>query len=124
MKPPINYAGLKQIDSVFESMLQHENIMKDGAICIDRYARANSRVLWILKQNIALGFNDYPTQLLQNLDKVSSSPTWRRLAHASHGLLSGIRGCRMVEDGQQGLPVGLSPFIHPRFPTLIAFMES
>lgn len=91
MKPAINHAELKQIDSVFEDLLINDNTMRDGAICIDRYSRANLRVMWVLKQNIDYGYSDYSTQLLQNLDKVSSSPTWRRLAHSSHGLLSGLR---------------------------------
>lgn len=101
MKPPINHAALAQIDSAFESLLENANIMKDGAICIDRYARAGLRVMWVLKQNISYDFNDYSTQLFQNLDKVSSSPTWRRLAHASHGLLSGLRDFTAVKNDER-----------------------
>jgi len=102
MKPPINHADLQEIDSVFESLLETENIMKDGAICFDRYARASLRVMWVLKQNIDYGFSDYSAQLLQNLDRVSSSPTWRRLAHASHGFLSGIRDYSTVKMHERG----------------------
>jgi hypothetical protein len=59
--------------------------------------------MWILKQNIDYGFSDYSTQILQNLDKVSSSPTWRRLAHASHGLLSGLRDFAAVKRHERGV---------------------
>jgi hypothetical protein len=102
MKSPINHTSLKQIDSAFDSLMEQENIMKDGAICIDRYSRANLRVMWVLKQNIDYGFNSYSSQLLQNLDKVSSSPTWRRIAHASHGLLSGLRDFNTLKKHEQG----------------------
>ena len=76
--------------------------MKDGAICIDRYTQANLRVMWVLKQNIDYEFSDYSDQILQNLDKVSTSPTWRRLAHASHGLLSGLRDFHSVKNHERG----------------------
>ncbi len=91
MKTPINYSRLKQIDANFEALMENENVMKDGAICIRRYGNASLRVMWVLKQNIDYGYSDYSVQLLENLAKISSSPTWRRLAHASHGFLSGIR---------------------------------
>lgn len=98
MKNPINHTSLEQIDSEFESLLKHQNVMKDGAICMDRYSCATLRVMWILKQNIDFGFSDYSVQLLQNLHGVSSSPTWRRIAHASHGLLTGIRDFSSVKS--------------------------
>lgn len=102
MKPPINQTLLKQIDATFDSLPENGSLMKDGAICTDRYARSNLRVMWVLKQNIDYGFSDYSAQLLQNLDKVSSSLTWRRLAHASHGLLSGLRDFAAVKRHERG----------------------
>lgn len=101
MKPPINHTDLKKIDSDFESLLETENIMKDGAICVDRYAGANMRVMWVLKQCIDFEFSDYSALLLQYLDKVSSSPTWRRLAHSSHGFLSGDRDFSIVKKHEK-----------------------
>lgn len=102
METPIHHEGLDQIDSAFETLLKSEKIMKDGAICLERYARSGLRVMWVLKQNIDYDFSDYSTQLLQNLDKVPSSPTWRRLAHASHGLLSGLRDFPAVRSHIRG----------------------
>ena len=102
MKPPINHTLLTQIDADFKGCPENGSIMKDGAISMKRYARASLRVMWVLKQNIDYGFSDYSAQLLQNLDKVSSSPTWRRLAHASHGLLSGLRDFSTVKSHERG----------------------
>jgi hypothetical protein len=41
MKTPIHYESLEQIDIAFETLLKSGNLMKDGAICMDRYARAS-----------------------------------------------------------------------------------
>lgn len=103
MKPEINHQVINQIDDTFDGLQNEKNVMKDGAICIERYAQSKLRVMWILKQNIDYEFSDYSDQLLQNLDKVTSSPTWRRLAHASHGLLTGLNDFDAVkEQGRRG----------------------
>lgn len=98
MKTPINHTSLEQIDSEFENLWKEQEVMKDGAICMDRYSNANLRVMWILKQNIHFDLFDYSELLLKNLHGISSSPTWRRIAHASHGLLSGIRDFSTVKS--------------------------
>ena len=102
MRLEIDYNQIREIDSTLNSLIKTQNIMKDGAICIDRYSCANLRVMWILKQNINYGYCNYSDQLKRNLDKVPSSPTWRRLAHASHGLLSGITDYENVKKHGYG----------------------
>ena len=68
MRPDINTNQIQEIDSIFDGLLVDQNIMKDGAICFDRYSRANLRVMWLLKQNIDYGYSDYSDQLLHNLN--------------------------------------------------------
>lgn len=65
--------------------------MKDGILCFDKYNKAKIRIMWILKQNINYGYCNYAEQLAEGIHEIASSPTWRRMAHVSYGLISGER---------------------------------
>lgn len=106
MIPDTTKDTLLDIEKTFADLLESSNVMKDGPLCTSRYNEANLRVMWILKQNIDYGFSDYSEQLKQNLDRVSSSPTWRRLAHASYGLLSGITDYEETKSQERGACIG------------------
>lgn len=71
--------------------------MKDGAICMDRYSSANLRVMWILKQNIDFGILKILGASASKHSQSISFPTWRRISHASHSLISDIRD--LIHEG-------------------------
>jgi hypothetical protein len=101
MKTPIDPTQLAEIESMFKRFADCGRVMRDGAISMDRYAASNPRIMWVLKQNIDYDYDSYSEQLTNNLHHVSSSPTWRRLAHASHGILSQSRDFDQVKDAEK-----------------------
>ena len=82
----------------FDELIKTQDVMKDGILCFEKYNNAKPRIMWVLKQNIQYEYNDYAIQLTQNMDRIASSPTWRRLAYVSHGIISGDRNFGNVKE--------------------------
>ncbi len=101
MRKVIDKSLVDGIDRQFyELMNANEKVMKDGIMCFDKYNDARIRIMWVLKQNTDYeeGYRDYSGQLAENSHRINSSPTWRRLAHASCGLISGERDFNKVHE--------------------------
>ena len=73
---------------------------------MEKYITANPRILWVLKQSIHNGQDDQSVQIAENINRISSSPTWSRLAHASLGILLGKRDFDMIKNN--GIELGES----------------
>lgn len=102
MRKPINPRELEQIDAEFSAwMACTECVSNDGIISMKHYEAAPLRILWVLKQNIDYGQYDYAKHVSDNRDGICSSPTWRRMAAASHGLLTGIRDFEAVRTSSK-----------------------
>ncbi len=83
---------LSNIDRQFDELMKtNKDIMRDGIIDLEKYNNSKLRILWVLKQNIGYGYSDYVDQLTDNISEISNSPTWRRMAYVSYGLITGER---------------------------------
>jgi len=91
MKDLIDNTKLENIDRKFNELMKTKDIMKDGILCIERYNKVAPRIVWVLKQDINYGQSDYALHLSENMHRITDSPTWRRLAYVSHGIISGER---------------------------------
>lgn len=91
MTAMINVAEVAQIKTEFTHLQQRRDVMEDGILDLDRYRRAPVRILWILKQAPHFGEYHLPEWLArvsrEEQDSISASPTWRRMAQVSAGLL-------------------------------------
>lgn len=80
----------------FSSENPHVEIAKDGALDPQAYCNARLKILWVLKQDYDPSGKEsegesYADRIRDN--GVSGSPTWRRMAFVSHGLITGDRRC-------------------------------
>jgi hypothetical protein len=99
MKKAIDKCMLSNIEKQFDELMKTDKeIMRDGIINFEKYSNSRLRVLWVLKQNIHYGYYDYAEYLTTEVKSVSGSPTWRRLAHVSYGLISGERDFDRVRE--------------------------
>lgn len=102
MSESIDTRMLDDIDREFTELAKTQKVMKDGALCIERYVNAKPRIMWVLKQNIDYDCDDYKEFFRQHMGTIASSPTWRRMAYVSYGLLSGERDTSKLRDAHAG----------------------
>lgn len=87
----MNIAMIKQIKEEFRQLRQHGKVMEDGILDFERYCAAPLRILWVLKQ--APHYGEYNLSewlgrvVAEDHDFIPGSPTWRRIALVSAGLL-------------------------------------
>ncbi len=84
----VDFESVDEITSNFTSLQNNgENVMVDGILDLEKYNSSRIKVMWILKQAIDYGEYDYSNFLVKGKDSIKSSPTWRRIALASAGIL-------------------------------------
>lgn len=87
----MNIVMIEQIKDEFNRLRQQREVMEDGILDLNRYCNAPIRILWILKQ--APHYGEYNLSewlgrvVAEDHDFIPGSPTWRRMALVSAGLL-------------------------------------
>ena len=85
----VDFKSVDEITANFKFWQNNgENVMVDGILDLEKYNSSHIKVMWILKQAIDYGkYDDYSSFLINSKDGIKSSPTWRRIALVSAGIL-------------------------------------
>ncbi len=83
-------AQVKEInDQLIHLHNKNDKVLVDGVLNFERYVNAKKRILWVLKQDIDNGQKSISEAIeLYGDQYIRSSPTWRRLAQVSTGILT------------------------------------
>ncbi len=94
------------VDKKFTELQSDADIMRDGPLDVDRYSSAKIKILWLLKQEYydsGAAEKAYSKRVKECIQEggIRSSPTWRKMAYVSYGILTGERDFSSFPDANE-----------------------